>query len=139
MSTCSCVFVCVLNGSHGYHDSCVIFLACHFVIFSIAIVCSMIDVQFGNGGDEKERLNLSVGFGFWVERFLFLCIGHVCVHMFYSIHSKIMNSWHRFDCLAEHIQYCVSGLLLVFVLSWHVFLLCNLKCAQLAMFDQKIS
>ncbi len=77
MSTCSCVFVCVLNDSDGSDDSCVIFLACHFVIFSIAIVCSMIDMQFGNGGDEKERLNLSVGVGFWWRGFYY-CASVMC-------------------------------------------------------------
>ena len=113
MSTCSCVFVCVLNDSDGSDDS-----SC---IFSIAIMCSMIDMQFGNGGGREREAQFECGRWFLMERFVFLCIGHVCVHMFYSIHSKIMNSWHRFDCLAEHIQYCVSGLLLDFVLSWHFF------------------
>ena len=84
MSTCSCVFVCVLNDSDGSDDSCVIFLACHFVIFSIAIVCSMIDMQFGNGGEKEAQFEC--GRWFWWRGFYLLCIGHVCVHMFYSIH-----------------------------------------------------
>ncbi len=54
-------------------------------MFSIAIVCSMVDVQFGNEGGGKERLNLSVGVGFGWR--VFFLVHRSCVRAHVLQHS----------------------------------------------------